>query len=197
MQRIKIWRGNRDSDWLRAGRSGDRIPVEARFYAPVQTGSDVHPASCTMGSGSFPGVKRPGRGVDHPPPSSAEVKERVKVYLYSSSGPSWPVLWWTLPLPFTIKIWRTLNVLVQIINQCQANSKQDVTDVMERSPSRKINCSSASQEILSILWDPRVRHRVHNSPLLVPVLSQIIPVHASPSSSYLLNIQICIICISM
>jgi hypothetical protein len=26
---------------------------------------------------SFPGVKRPGRGVDHPPPSSAEVKERV------------------------------------------------------------------------------------------------------------------------
>jgi hypothetical protein len=28
---------------------------------------------------SFPGVKRPGRGVDHPPPSSAEVKERVFV----------------------------------------------------------------------------------------------------------------------
>ena len=26
---------------------------------------------------SFPGVKRPGRGVDHPPPSGAEVKERV------------------------------------------------------------------------------------------------------------------------
>jgi hypothetical protein len=24
-------------------------------------------------TGSFPGVKRPGRGVDHPPPSSAEV----------------------------------------------------------------------------------------------------------------------------
>ena len=27
--------------------------------------------SCTMGIGSFPGVKRPGRRVDHPPPSSA------------------------------------------------------------------------------------------------------------------------------
>ena len=42
--------------------------------------------------GSFPGVKWPGRGVDHPTPSSAEVKERVELYVYSSSGPSWPVL---------------------------------------------------------------------------------------------------------
>jgi hypothetical protein len=32
---------------------------------------------------SFPGVKRPGRGVDHPPQSSAEVKERVELYLCS------------------------------------------------------------------------------------------------------------------
>jgi hypothetical protein len=28
-----------------------------------------------MSTGSFPGVKRPGRGADHPPPSSAEVKK--------------------------------------------------------------------------------------------------------------------------
>ena len=42
---------------------------------------------------SFLGVKRPGRGVDYPPPSSAEVKERVELYLYFPSGPSWPVLW--------------------------------------------------------------------------------------------------------
>ena len=53
------------SDWLRAGRSGDRIPVEARFSAPVQTGPGAHPASCTMGTGSFPGVKS-GRGVTLP-----------------------------------------------------------------------------------------------------------------------------------
>jgi hypothetical protein len=50
---------------------------------------------------SFPGVKRPGRGVDHPPSSSARVKERVQLYLYSPSGPSWPVLGRALPLPFT------------------------------------------------------------------------------------------------
>ena len=28
---------------------------EARFSAPVQTGPGVHPASCTMGTGSSPG----------------------------------------------------------------------------------------------------------------------------------------------
>jgi hypothetical protein len=49
-----------------------------------------------MGNRSFPGVNRPGRGVDHTPPSSAEVKERVELYLYSPSGPSWPVLGGTL-----------------------------------------------------------------------------------------------------
>jgi hypothetical protein len=32
------------------------------------------PSLCTMGTGSFPGVKRPGRGADHPPPPSAEVE---------------------------------------------------------------------------------------------------------------------------
>jgi hypothetical protein len=35
----------------------------------------------------FPGIKRSGRGVNHPPPSSAEVKERVELYLYSSGPP--------------------------------------------------------------------------------------------------------------
>jgi hypothetical protein len=52
----------------------------------------AHPASYTMGTGSFPGVKRPVREVNHPPPSSAEFKERVELCLYSPSGPSWPVL---------------------------------------------------------------------------------------------------------
>jgi hypothetical protein len=46
----------------------------------------------TIGAGSFPGVKRPGRGVDHQLSSNAEVKERVELYLYSPCDPSWPVL---------------------------------------------------------------------------------------------------------
>jgi hypothetical protein len=37
-------------------------------------------------------VKRPERGVDHLPLYSAKVKEKVELYLYSSSGLSWPIL---------------------------------------------------------------------------------------------------------
>jgi hypothetical protein len=93
-------RCSRYSDSLRAGRSGDRIPVEARFSAPVQMGTGAYPASYTMVTGSFSGLKRPGRGVHHLLPCSAEVKERLQLYLYSLSGPSWPVIGWNLPLPW-------------------------------------------------------------------------------------------------
>jgi hypothetical protein len=55
-----------------------------RFSAPVQTGSGAHPASYTMGTGYFPGVKRTGPGAD--PPSSAEFKETVELYLCCPSG---------------------------------------------------------------------------------------------------------------
>jgi len=47
----------------------------------------------------FQRVKRPGRGVDHPPLLSAEVKERVEL-IYSPFGPSWLVLGRALPFTF-------------------------------------------------------------------------------------------------
>ena len=56
------------SESLRPGWSGDRIPLGARFSAPVQTGPGIHPASYKMGTGSFLGVKRTWLGVDHPLP---------------------------------------------------------------------------------------------------------------------------------
>jgi hypothetical protein len=54
-----------------------RSPAEAKDFSSslcVHTSSGVHPASCTMGTGSpFPGVKaRPGPDADHSTPSSAE-----------------------------------------------------------------------------------------------------------------------------
>jgi hypothetical protein len=71
---------------------GNESRLGARFSAPVQTGPGVHPALHTMGTGSFSGVKWPERDVDHPPSSSAEVKERVELCLSSPSRPSLPVL---------------------------------------------------------------------------------------------------------
>jgi hypothetical protein len=70
------------------GRSGYRIPVGERFSAPVRAGPGAYPASYAMATGSFPGVKLPGRGVDHQLPYSAEVEGRVDLYILSPSGPS-------------------------------------------------------------------------------------------------------------
>jgi hypothetical protein len=72
------------SRYLRAGRSGDRIPVGARLFAHVQTGPGAQPVFCKMGTGSFPGVKRPGRGADHPLPTGAEVIPLLPLW---ASGP--------------------------------------------------------------------------------------------------------------
>ena len=46
----------------------------------------------------FPGGKATGAWRWPPTPSTTKVKERVELYLYFTSGPSWPVLGWTLPL---------------------------------------------------------------------------------------------------
>jgi hypothetical protein len=66
-----------------------------RFSALIQTDPGAHPVSYAVGTGSFPGVKRQGHDVDQPPQSSAKVKEGVELYIYSTSGPSWPVIGWT------------------------------------------------------------------------------------------------------
>jgi hypothetical protein len=55
---------------------------EARFSAPVQTSPGAHPASSTTGTGSFPGVKRPGRGVDHPPHLAPRLNSRAIILLH-------------------------------------------------------------------------------------------------------------------
>jgi len=48
----------------------------------------------------FPGGEAAGAWRWPPTPISRRVKERVQLYLYSPSGPSWPVLEWTLPYLF-------------------------------------------------------------------------------------------------
>jgi len=69
-----------------------------RDFSPVQTGPGAHPASCTMGTGSFPGVKC-GWGVlltTHP--FLVPQSWRVELYLYPPSGPHWACKGITLPL---------------------------------------------------------------------------------------------------
>ena len=58
------------------GLDGPRIESRwaAKIFAPVQTGPGSNPASYKTGIGLWPGVEGPGRGVNHPPPSSVEVK---------------------------------------------------------------------------------------------------------------------------
>ena len=65
---------------------GIESKCRSRFFAPVQG------RFYTMDTECFPGVKRPGRAVDHPLPSTAEVEGRVELYICSPYALSWPVL---------------------------------------------------------------------------------------------------------
>jgi hypothetical protein len=50
-------------------------PISGEIFHTYPEGPEAHPASYTIGTGSLPGIKQPGHGIDYPPPSSAEVKE--------------------------------------------------------------------------------------------------------------------------
>jgi len=92
----RVFRGRNSSVGTATQYWLDGPGIESRwgrdFSSPVQTSSGTHPASCTMSTGIFPEVKWPGRGADHPSPSMCRDHERVELYLYSHSGPSWPVI---------------------------------------------------------------------------------------------------------
>jgi hypothetical protein len=64
------------------------------------------------------GLKRPERGVSHPHPSNAEVKERVKLYVYFPCVTLWLIIG-ELCLLRLIKLEKATNITMIFVNEEQ------------------------------------------------------------------------------
>jgi hypothetical protein len=96
-----------------------------------------------------------------------------------------------LPKSIMISLTRRSVGPVMLTNYEWPDSYHFAFFITELSSSWEAVICAATQELPSILRNPKVHHRVHKSPLAVPILSQIDPVHII--SSYLSKIYFNII----
>jgi hypothetical protein len=82
----------------RLGCPGTESRWRRDFPHPSRPALGLSPSLLYNGYRVFPGVKAARAWQWPPTQSSSEVKERVEIYLYSTFGPLWPVVEWTLPL---------------------------------------------------------------------------------------------------
>jgi hypothetical protein len=86
--------------------------------------------------------------------------------------------WWHILLLEYVTTSIEYRMLVPSLSTCKCGFNPRavhwplLTYSMEQSPSWEANWFAASQEIPSVLWNPKVPHRNHKRPPRIPILSQ-------------------------
>ena len=99
---------------LRAGHPADRIPVGARFSALVHIGPGGQPASCK--NRVFTAGKAAGAWRWPPTRTYCQSQRKSRAISYFPSGPSWPVLGWTVLYFYCMCIYSTGETALTFTN---------------------------------------------------------------------------------
>jgi hypothetical protein len=69
------------------------------------------------------------------------------------------------------------------------NGSPELSTSMEQNPSSEASSRLITQELSSILWNPKVRYHVLKSPPVVPIMNRINPIHSTAYCFSVLRIK--------